>query len=108
MAYGASNLVIHRSWCVAFISAKTSIQDQGTFEISLMALLPTTKAETLICNVIALFVGLIDNIPYIIMKCDCNNNANNVDISKILLHNLYVLLIFLLCISIHWHKLQLE
>lgn len=76
--------------------------------ISLTTLLPTIKTEAIVCNVVALFTGLIDNIVSIIAQCDYNNNANNKDIVKVMPYNLCALQMSPSSISIYWHKLLLE
>lgn len=108
MDYGALNLIICGSWYMALTSTEAFIQDQGTFVMSLMALLFTNQSEAMICDMTTLFVGLINNIASIIAQHDCNNDASNDDILKVLPHNLCVLQTFPLCISIHWHRLWLE
>lgn len=76
--------------------------------MNLMALLPTTMAKALVYNVATLFARLIKGIGSIVAQYDCNNNANNEDILKVLLHNLCALQTYLLYISISCYKLWLE
>lgn len=53
-------------WCVAFMSVEAFIEDQGTFVVSLMALLLAIEANTMVYNIVALFAELIDGIASII------------------------------------------
>lgn len=55
--------------------------------MNLMALLSLTK----VCNMVALFVRLINDIASIIAQRNRNNNASDEDILKVLPHNLYAL-----------------
>lgn len=88
MAYDAPNLIIHRSWCVAFTNVEAFIQDQGTFVMSLMASLFRIEVETMIYYVAALFIGLTD-IASIVVKLNHSNDISSKVILKVLLYDLY-------------------
>lgn len=74
---------------MAIINTKAFIQDQNTFVMNLMALLPTSKV--IVCNMAALFVGLVDGIASIVVQYTCNNNVSNKDILKVVPHIVYAL-----------------
>lgn len=54
------------------------------FMMSLMASFPTIKIKAMVYNMVALFIGLVDNIVSIVTQYNCNNDISNEDILKVL------------------------
>lgn len=69
---------------MAFTSKKAFIQDQCTFMMSFMALLPSIKVVAMVHDKVALFTRLIVGIVSILIQCDYINDANDKNIPKIL------------------------
>lgn len=71
------------------MSAEAFIQDQGTFVMSTLVSLPTTKAKAIVHLVVTLFIGLINDIASIVIQHNYNNDANDKEILKVLPYNSY-------------------